>query len=129
MQSFFSSEVDDRTADLQLSNTKLKQEIIQRKEAEQKLIDYPKQLKSLTAKITLTEEQERKRFAGFLHDEIGQQLFAVQLQLELLKGTLSSAENIKTLNVTFNDNKREKPLDDNVKIILPLHLNLILVPR
>ena len=158
--------VADRTADLQFSNKQLKQEISQRKEAEQQLIVYQKQLKSLTAKITLTEEQDRQRFASFLHDEIGQQLFAVQLQLEILKGTLSSADNIKTLNhtinniknvithsrsltselsspilhelglekalewlteqahkkyditVTFNDDKRKKPLDDAMKIFL-----------
>ena len=146
--------------------TAIIRDISERKEAERQLIAYQKQLKSLTAKITLTEEQDRQRFASFLHDEIGQQLFAVQLQLELLKGTLSSADNIKTLNytinniknvinhsrsltselsspilhelglekalewlteqahkkyditVTFNDDKRKKPLDDAVKIFL-----------
>jgi PAS domain S-box-containing protein len=85
--------------------TAIIRDISERKEAERHLIAYQKQLKSLTAKIILTEEQDRQRFASFLHDEIGQQLFAVQLQLELLKGTLSSADSLKTLNYTIHNIK------------------------
>jgi PAS domain S-box-containing protein len=85
--------------------TSIVRDITERKEAERKLIDYQKNLRSLTSKITLTEEQERRRFAEFLHDEIGQQLFATRLQLELLKGSLSSAKNRKTLDNAINDIK------------------------
>jgi len=146
--------------------TAIIRDISVRKEVEKKLINYQKQLQSLTSQITLTEEQERRRFAEFLHDEIGQKLFASQLQLELLKGSLSSSKNTKTLDnvinyiknvidqsrsltfelsspilhelgfekalewlaeqthekydirVSFKDDKQEKPLDDDVKILL-----------
>ena len=81
-------------------------DITERKQAEQKLIAYQKQLQSLTSKITLTEEQERRHFAEFLHDEVGQQLFAVQLQLELLKGSLSSDTNTRILDNAINNIKK-----------------------
>ena len=141
-------------------------DIGKRKEEENKILSYQNQLKSLTAELILAEQKERQYFSDFLHDEIGQQLFATRLQLEQLKESLSSAENTKTLDnalnslrqvinqsrtltielsspilnqlglekaldwlaeetykkydirVTFKDDKREKPLDDNAKILL-----------
>jgi PAS domain S-box-containing protein len=82
--------------------TSIVRDISERKMTEKKLNDYQKRLKSLTSNLTLTEEQERRRFAEFLHDDIGQQLFASQLQLELLKGSLSSSKNTKTLDKAIN---------------------------
>jgi len=141
-------------------------DVSQRKEEERKLIHYQKKLKDLTKALVLAEQNERQHFADFLHDEIGQQLFATRLQLELLKGSISSVENTKTLDnalnslsqvmnqtrsltselsspilkqlglekalewlaeetykkydirITFEDDRQEKPLDDNMKILL-----------
>jgi PAS domain S-box-containing protein len=140
--------------------------ISKRKEEEQRILNYQQQLKSLTSKLILSEQKERQHFADFLHDEVGQQLFATRLQLEQLKNSLSSDENTKVLDkalnnlyqvmnqtrslttelsspilkqlglekalewlaeqthkkyditVTFEDDKEEKPLDDNTKILL-----------
>ena len=151
---------------LMVTQKQLKLEIDERKQAEQNLIDYQKKLKSLTAELILSEQKERRHFAEFLHDEIGQQLFATRLQLELLQGTLSSPANSETLDnainniknvmnhsrsltfelsppilyelgletaldwlgeqtrkkydimVTVHDDKQNKPLDDDVKILL-----------
>ena len=134
--------------------------------AAQKLIDYQERLKALTSQLTLSEEKERRRFAEYLHDEIGQYLFASQLQLEQLRTALSSKENTEKLEnvlnnirkvidnsrsltfelsspilyelglekalewlaehtckqynitVTFEDDKQEKPLEDDMKIFL-----------
>jgi len=141
-------------------------DITERKKAEQELINYQNQLKSLASQLTLSEEKERKRLADSLHDEIGQELFGIKIKLEMLKDSLSSTEDTKTLGnilnaiqqvvehtrsltvelsppilyelglekalewlaeqthnnygimVTFEDDKREKPLDDDVKIFL-----------
>jgi PAS domain S-box-containing protein len=141
-------------------------DVSKRKEEEKILINYQKKLKALTKKLISSEQKDRQHFADFLHDEIGQQLFATRLQLEQLKGSLSSAENIHTIDtvlnnlsqimnqtrsltselsspilkqlglenalewlaeetykkydimVTVEDDKQEKPLDDNIKLLL-----------
>jgi PAS domain S-box-containing protein len=147
-------------------STAIIRDITERKIAEQKFIGYQQKLKALTSQLTLTEERERKHFAQYLHNEIGQNLFAFQMQLEQLKGSLLSAENIKTvaniiihlkqvinhsrfltyelsppilnelglekalewlveetskqysINVTLLDDKKDKSLDDDMKIFL-----------
>jgi PAS domain S-box-containing protein len=146
--------------------TAIIRDISKRKEEERKILNYQQQLKSLTSELILSEQKERQHFADFLHDEVGQQLFATRLQLEQLKNSLSSDENTKVLDkalnnlyqvmnqtrslttelsspilkqlglekalewlaeethkkydilVTFEDDKEEKPLDDNTKILL-----------
>ena len=142
------------------------EDITEQKTAQEKLLDYQKQLKTLTSQITLTEEKERKRFAEYLHNEIGQHLFASQIQAGRLKNSFDSKEDAKILNdvinnlkqiidksrsltfelsspilyelglkkalewlgenihkqhnlvVTLNDDKQEKPLDDDMKMFL-----------
>jgi PAS domain S-box-containing protein len=146
--------------------TTIVRDITERKQAEQKLTNYQKELRSLASQITLSEEKERRCLADYIHDEIGQQLFGMKIKLEILKDSLSSTEHAKTLDnllnniqqmidnarsltvefsppilyelglekalewlaeqthnnygimVTFEDDKREKPLDDDVKIFL-----------
>ena len=154
------------TEGMRVGAVAIARDITERKKAEQKLLEHQNRLKALTSEIMLTEEKERRRFSEFLHDEIGQYLFATQLQLELLKSSVSSAENTKILDnaindikdaiehsrsltfelsspilyelglekalewlaenthkkygitVTFEDDKQEKPLEDNGKILL-----------
>jgi PAS domain S-box-containing protein len=59
-------------------------DITERKQAEEKLLDYQEQLKSLASQLTLAEEQERRRIATELHDEISQSLFISKMKLEAL---------------------------------------------
>ena len=141
-------------------------DVSKRKMEEQKLMHYQDRLRALTSQLTLSEEKERRRFAEYLHDEIGQYLFASQLQIEQLKTSLVSDEQIKALDkvldnikqmldnsrsltfelsspilyelglekalewlaehtgkqynltVVFEDDKQEKPLEDDMKIFL-----------
>ena len=141
-------------------------DITEHKEAEKKVFEYQKRLKSLTAQITMNEEKERKRLAEYLHDQIGQELFVIKIKLEQLQDSLSYDEDLKILSdlsnnlihtidktrsltfelsppilyqlgleaalewlaestylqynvvVSFEDDKQEKPLDEEVKIFL-----------
>ncbi len=93
-------------------------DISKRKVAEQKLIDYQERLKALTSQLTLSEEKERRRFAEYLHDEIGQYLFASQLQLEQLRTALSSKENTETLENVLNNIR--KVLDNSRSLTFEL---------
>jgi signal transduction histidine kinase len=72
-----------------------------RKKAEKKIFEYQNKLKSLTSQLTLTEERERRRFADYLHDQVGQKLFVSKLKLEALNKSLSSADNTKALGEIY----------------------------
>jgi len=83
-------------------NTAIVRDITERKIAEQRLIEYQNQLRSLASELTLAEEHERRRFATYLHDHIGQTLFGIHLKLDLLKQSLSTNDDIKPLKEVMN---------------------------
>jgi PAS domain S-box-containing protein len=85
-------------------------DITQRKEAEQKLLEYQQQLRSLASQLSLTEARERKRIAADLHDRIGQALALTRIKLGTLKAGSSSAkktamieETIRLIDVTIRE--------------------------
>ncbi len=77
-------------------------DITERKRAKGKLIEYQEQLKSLASQLTLTEEQERRRIATELHDNITQSLAMSKLKLDLVRDSKSSssADLVEVLNET-----------------------------
>ena len=144
----------------------LVRDITEIKQVEEKLLEYQLKLKALASQLTLTEEKERRNFADYLHDQIGQKLFALNLKLETLKNSTSADTTAATLDesfniikqvikdtrsltfeisppilyqlgleaalewltdkthkqysimVTFDDDKQEKPTDDNTKFLI-----------
>jgi signal transduction histidine kinase len=145
----------------------LVEDITECKEAEQKLIDYQTQLKSLASQLTLAEEQERRRLAIELHDRISQALVISKIKLEALRKSghnrkfdnaleevcdsiSQTIQDTRTLTfdlsspvlyelgfetavsewltsqiqekhglaVEFEDDRRPKPLDDDIRIFL-----------
>jgi PAS domain S-box-containing protein len=62
-------------------------DITECKQAEQKINEYQKHLKQLAARLTLTEERERRRIAGEIHDEISQTLAIVNIKLDTLRNS------------------------------------------
>jgi len=52
--------------------------------AEKKLIDNNESLRTLTSELVMTEERERRRIAGDLHDHIGQTLALTRIKLDSL---------------------------------------------
>jgi len=50
------------------------EDISEQKQAQQKILEYQKQLRSLASQLSLTEERERRQLATALHDNIGQLL-------------------------------------------------------
>lgn len=72
------SRVQERTSELAGANELLRQEVIERKEAERLRAE-------LLRKIVSAQEDERRRMARDLHDQMGQQLTALRLKLESLK--------------------------------------------
>jgi PAS domain S-box-containing protein len=70
--------VRERTADLMRANESLRLEVAERQQLEE-------QRRQLLTRLALAQEDERRRIARELHDQLGQQLTALRLTLEMLK--------------------------------------------
>jgi signal transduction histidine kinase len=60
-------------------------EIVMRKQREEEILLYQRQLHTLMDKLSRLEDQERKRIADELHDTVGQNLAIAKLKLSLLR--------------------------------------------
>ena len=56
-------------------------DVTERKQAEQKILDYQQRLKALASQLTIAEESERRRIAADLHDQVGQSLALARMQI------------------------------------------------
>jgi PAS domain S-box-containing protein len=90
--------VEHRTADFARANKELRNEIRERKKAEQKLLVYQQQLRSLASELSLAEERLRRRIATNVHDHIGQTLAISKIKLESLAESTDSPELRKSLD-------------------------------
>jgi PAS domain S-box-containing protein len=70
--------IRERTAELSSANDSLRAEMAARQRAEQERIQ-------LLTRLVLAQEDERRRIARELHDQLGQQLTALRLTLETMK--------------------------------------------
>ena len=71
---------------LDRANQELKKEVLERKLAEQRVIQSEKSLRSLSLHLLRTQDEERKRIGRDLHDSLGQVLTAMKLSLAGAKG-------------------------------------------
>jgi len=60
-------------------------DISERKEVEEQILSYQTRLRSLTSELALTEQRERRRIAGEIHDRIGQTLAISRIRLGLAR--------------------------------------------
>ncbi len=70
----------------------ISRDITEEEKAEQKLIEYQRQLKSLASQLTLAEERERRRIAGELHDTVSQSLALAKIKLDALRAGTTARE-------------------------------------
>jgi signal transduction histidine kinase len=76
--------VDIRTAELSKINEQLRQEVTERKRAEENIKRSREKLRNLSAHLESVREDERMRIAREIHDELGQLLTALQTDLSYL---------------------------------------------
>ncbi|MEN8506061.1 MULTISPECIES: histidine kinase [Paraburkholderia] len=87
--------VRQRTAALTQANESMQQEIEERTRAEQELVESREQLRELSAHMEAIREEERKRIALEIHDELGQLLTALKMDVALLKMRLGGNPDAK----------------------------------
>ena len=73
-----------RTAELQRINEQLSIEVSERQATEQALARSYAQLRRLTAHLETAKEEERKRIALDIHDDLGQNLLALKIDVQML---------------------------------------------
>lgn len=73
--------IDERTRELAAANRDLKREIVERKEIENKLRVSREAFRALTARLESLREDERIRVAREIHDELGQTLTGLKLDM------------------------------------------------
>jgi PAS domain S-box-containing protein len=77
--------VSRRTAQLQASNARLRDEVAERQEAQRRLEESQAQLRRLSAHLQAGREEERTRIAREIHDELGQNLAGLKMGLAWLQ--------------------------------------------
>jgi signal transduction histidine kinase len=80
----------DDMMELRRLNAELQAEIAERKRAEEEVTKHRRDLQSLSAQLINAQEAERKRISQELHDEMGQALTAMSINLAAIKKELPS---------------------------------------
>ncbi len=80
--------VAERTAELLNANTHLQKEIEERRRTEVALRESKGKLRSLSSQLLKAQEKERRRISLELHDELGQSLSLLKVQLGAIKRKL-----------------------------------------
>jgi PAS domain S-box-containing protein len=70
--------------------------ITEQKQAEEKLQEYQQRLRALASELTLTEERQRRNIALDLHDQVGQSLAVMRMQLAVAQKE-SSGRKVATI--------------------------------
>ncbi|MET0211637.1 MAG: PAS domain S-box protein [Vicinamibacterales bacterium] len=97
--------VRERTAELTKVNESLRAEEAERERVERQRV-------RLLARLTTAEESERRRIARELHDQLGQQLTALRLTLEMLKAQSMEHADLRVQVETLQELARQ--LDEDV---------------
>jgi signal transduction histidine kinase len=91
------TKVRARTIELARANDELKLEIAQRQQVEKELRSSEERFRILSGKLIEAQEAERRHIARELHDEIGQALTAVKINLQAIQRS-SHDEIVSPLN-------------------------------
>ena len=80
--------VEERTKDLNQANSTLRKEVVERTNAENQLTLIREQLRNLGNHLQNIREEEKTRIAREVHDELGQSLTVLKMDLTCLKEEL-----------------------------------------
>jgi PAS domain S-box-containing protein len=81
--------VRERTAELRLMVEQLEREVVERRRAEKALKESEERLRYLAAQLLEVQDQERQRVSLELHDDLGQSLLVLRMQINAMLRRLS----------------------------------------
>lgn len=117
--------VSKRNAELEETNETLRKEITKRRFKERELKNSYKQLRALTKHLESVREEERTKISREVHDELGQSLTALKIDIELLKAQI--CENVdKALAEPLNEIIRSMSalIDSNIQSVRRIAMEL-----
>jgi len=82
--------VEERTAELLTANKLMKKMLDEGKRAEERITKSRERLRNLSARLQTVLEEERARISREIHDELGQALTAMKMDLSLIRRSLVS---------------------------------------
>jgi|RifCSP13_1_1023834.scaffolds.fasta_scaffold18200_1 PAS domain S-box-containing protein len=82
--------VEERTAELVAANKLMKKMLDEGKRAEEKITKSRERLRNLSGRLQSLLEEEKTRISREIHDELGQSLTALKLDLSLIRRSLDS---------------------------------------
>lgn len=96
--------VKDRTAELRLTVAQLEEEVRHRLQTEESLKESEGRLRHLTSQLLTAQEAERGRLALELHDDLGQSLTVLKMQLRAIQreAPLESSKTRESLEHTLD---------------------------
>ena len=104
------AELAEANAALALVNKTLTAEVAERKETEKKLQDSERQLRALSVRVQSAREEEGKRIARELHDELGSALTSLKWEMEGLQKEFD----------TWGDSSLKEALRSKIQAMLKL---------
>lgn len=84
-----------RTAELAAINEALRSEMVERQNIENELLAAQRQQRELSAHLLSVREEERKRIAREVHDELGQTLIALKIDLTRISDKIAASPDSK----------------------------------
>jgi PAS domain S-box-containing protein len=84
--------VAERTKDLKRSNERLEAEVAERKNKEEQLQAATEQLRALALRVESVRDDERRRISSEVHDELGQALTGLKMNLSFVTKNLDDRE-------------------------------------
>lgn len=103
------------------------QDITKQREYEKKLKNYSKRLRQLSARLEQTREEERIRMAREIHDELGQTLTVLKMDLGMLESQFAKKGDEGNLPVELVDAKKtvDTVLDSVKRIVTDLRPEIL----
>jgi signal transduction histidine kinase len=86
--------VEERTYELEAANEQLQKEIAERKASEEQLKQSRERLRDLASHLESIREEERSRIAREIHDELGQALTALKMDIHWVGQRLSEDQGL-----------------------------------